>query len=122
MLHKDAGNGPAIDDVRRLRKKLRHWLLETPVIRCSNLEQHFARGAEIWGKLEFLQQTGTFKPRGALSVLLSLNEEQLTAGITAVSAGNHAIAASFAAHVTGASAKVVMMRSASPVRVAACCE
>ena len=57
-----------------------------------------------------------------MSVLLSLGKEQLAAGITAVSAGNHAIAASFAAHAAGATAKVVMMRSASPVRVAACKE
>ena len=120
MLHKGSGNGPAIDEVRRLNKTLRQWLIETPVLHCRNLEQRFATGAEIWGKLEFLQQTGTFKPRGALSVLLSLSDEQRAAGITAVSAGNHAIAASFAAQVTGASAKVVMLRSASPVRVTAC--
>jgi len=119
-MHDDASSAPAIDDVRRLNEQLRQWLIETPVLRCRNLEQRFATGAEIWGKLEFLQHTGTFKPRGALSVLLSLSDEQRAAGITAVSAGNHAIAASFAAQVTGTSAKVVMMRSASPVRVNAC--
>ena len=61
MLHKGSGTGPAIDDVRRLRERLQHWLVETPVMHCRNLEQRFAGGAEIWGKLEFLQQTGTFK-------------------------------------------------------------
>jgi len=120
MLHEASSDRPVIDDVRRLRGQLGRWLIETPVMHCRNLERYLAGGAEIWGKLEFLQQTGTFKPRGALSVMLSLDKEQLEAGITAVSAGNHAIAASFAARAMGTSAKVVMIRSASPIRVEAC--
>jgi threonine dehydratase len=120
MMHDNANEPPSMDEIRRLRGMLRQWLVETPVIHCRNLEHRFADGAEIWGKLEFLQQTGTFKPRGALSVVLSLGRDQLAAGITAVSAGNHAIAAAFAARAVGASAKVVMIRSASPVRIEAC--
>ena len=120
MKHDNANKPPSIDEIRRLREQLSRWLIETPVIHCRNLEQRFGDGAEIWGKLEFLQQTGTFKPRGALSVISSLSEDQLKAGITAVSAGNHAIAAAFAARAMGTSAKVVMMRSASPVRIQAC--
>jgi threonine dehydratase len=87
-----------------------------------NLEQRLGVDVEIWGKLEFLQQTGTFKPRGALANALSLDEDALSRGITTVSAGNHAIAASFAAQAVGTSAKVVMIKTASPVRVALCRE
>lgn len=110
---------PSIAEIRQLQERLGQWLLKTPVVRCRNLEQALDTETEIWGKLEFLQQTGTFKPRGALSVALSLNDTQRAAGITAVSAGNHAIAASFAAQAIGASAKVVMIGSASPARIAA---
>jgi len=110
---------PTIEEVRDLRTMLDPWLLRTPVIRCRNLEHALDTDAEIWGKLEFLQQTGTFKPRGALSVALGLTAAQRTAGITAVSAGNHAIAAAFAARAVGASAKVVMMKTANPARIAA---
>ena len=120
MLSEDLTSGPPIEAVRALRASLRDWILETPVMRCSNLERRYGLNAEVWGKLEFLQQTGTFKPRGALSVILSLDEAQRAAGITAVSAGNHAIAASFAARAVGVSAKVVMIRSASPIRIEAC--
>lgn len=119
-MHDNPVMAPPIDEICRLREELRQWLVETPVVRCRNLEQGVADRAEVWGKLEFLQQTGTFKPRGALSVVLGLAPEQLAAGITAVSAGNHAIAASFAAQAVGTSAKVVMIRSASPVRIEAC--
>jgi threonine dehydratase len=111
---------PAIDAVRLLRDKLSRWLIETPVVRCRNLETVLGGDIEIYGKLEFLQQTGTFKPRGALGTVLSLGADQLANGITAVSAGNHAIAAAFAARAVGTSAKVVMIRSASPIRVEAC--
>ena len=51
--------------------------------------------------------TGTFKARGALTWALSLTPEQKARGITAVSAGNHAIAAAFAAKAVGAPAKIV---------------
>jgi threonine dehydratase len=71
-------------------------------------------------KLELFQYAGTFKPRGALLNMLELDAEQLTAGVTAVSAGNHAIAVAFAARRLGTHAKVVMLASANPFRVAAC--
>jgi len=111
---------PKIEEVRHLQRRLREWLVYTPVIRCRSLEDRLAGDVEIHGKMEFLQQTGTFKPRGALSVMLQLDSEQLKAGVTAVSAGNHAIATAFAAQAVGTSAKVVMTKTASPVRMAAC--
>ena len=111
---------PTIDDVRTLQRRLDQWVLRTPVVRCRNLEARLNCDAEIFGKLEFLQQTGTFKPRGALSNILNTDADKLAAGVTAVSAGNHAIATAFAAQCAGISAKVVMIASASPVRIEAC--
>jgi threonine dehydratase len=113
---------PDIEAVRHLSRRLDRWLVRTPVLRCAGLEQRLGRELCITGKLEFLQRTGTFKPRGALSVLLGLDAEALTAGVTAVSAGNHAVATAFAARAVGTSAKVVMTRSANPARVALCRE
>ncbi|HEX6260050.1 MAG TPA: threonine/serine dehydratase [Woeseiaceae bacterium] len=111
---------PDMEQVSRLRQRLQRWLIQTPVVRCRNLEVRLGNGTSVVAKLEFLQRTGTFKPRGALSVLLGLDEQQLRRGVTAVSAGNHAIATAFAARAIGTSAKVVMLASASPVRVASC--
>lgn len=120
MLSEDHAVPPPIDSVRKLRGSLEQWLVRTPVVRCRNLEQYLGGDVEIWGKLEFLQQTGTFKIRGALASVLALPEKERAAGITAVSAGNHAIAAAFAAKALGTTAKVVMIRTANPARVAAC--
>ena len=111
---------PPIDEVRQLRERLQDWLHPTPVLRCKALERRWGRDIEIYAKMEFLQQTGTFKPRGALATMLGLDAEQLKAGVTAVSAGNHAIATAFAARSLGTTAKVVMIMNASPVRIEAC--
>lgn len=105
-----------------LRASLSRWLVETPVVRCAALESELGAGTEVFVKLEFLQRTGTFKARGALAVLLALSAAERAAGVTAVSAGNHAIAVAFAARALGISAKVVMLRSANPSRVARCRE
>lgn len=119
-LQKLTVSAPNIDDVRALREKLGQWLVVTPVVRCVALEDDLDVDVDIYGKMEFLQQTGTFKPRGALSIVSGLDDGQLATGLTAVSAGNHAIAVAFAAYSIGTSAKVVMTRTASPARVSAC--
>lgn len=90
------------------------------MVRCAAIESAIGGKTLVQAKLEFLQRTGTFKARGALATLHGLNEEQLGAGVTAVSAGNHAIATAFAAQTLRSTAKVVMIRSANPSRIAAC--
>lgn len=114
--------GPDISEIRALRAAIADDIVATPVVRCAALEEVIGGGTEIFGKLEFLQRTGTFKARGALATLRSLSPDQLDAGVTAVSAGNHAIATAFAARAVGASAKVVMIRNANPFRIHACRE
>ena len=113
-------NAPSIDAIRRLRAQLGAQILRTPILRCARLEEHAGGGTRVLGKLEFLQHTGTFKARGALAVVSSLDSQQLEAGVTAVSAGNHAIATAFAARAAGTTAKIVMISTANPARVEAC--
>lgn len=113
---------PSIERIRRLRESLHGDIVHTPLIRCAGIEDELDNGTVVFGKLEFLQRTGTFKARGALSVIRGLDAAQLNAGVTAVSAGNHAIATAYAAKAAGTHARVVMIKTASPVRVAACKE
>ena len=112
--------GPDIKDIRALREELAEATIATPMLRCAAIEQAIGGRTSVQAKLEFLQRTGTFKARGALATLRGLDNAQLEAGVTAVSAGNHAIATAFAAQTLGTTAKVVMTRSANPSRVAAC--
>jgi threonine dehydratase len=113
-------SGPSIDEIRLLRSSLGDDIYRTPILRCAGIEDYLGNAARIFAKLEFLQRTGTFKARGALAALRSLSAEQRAAGVTAVSAGNHAIATAFAAAVTGTSAKVVMLASANEMRMDMC--
>ncbi len=112
--------GPDIAEIRALAERLEDRIVATPVMRCAGIEAAIGGDTRVTAKLEFLQRTGTFKARGALATLFSLSEEQLSLGVTAVSAGNHAIATAFAARATGTTAKVVMIRAANPSRVEAC--
>ncbi len=112
--------GPNIEAISGAREALGDAILRTPVLRCAGLEDLLDNGTIVEGKLEFLQRTGTFKARGALATVRSLAGEQLESGITAVSAGNHAIAAAYAAKAAGTHAKVVMIETANPYRIEAC--
>ena len=99
--------GPDIAEIRALRKAIAGDILLTPVVRCAAIEEVLGNGTEVVAKLEFLQRTGTFKARGALATLRSLSAGQRAAGVTAVSAGNHAIATAFAARALGVSRKTL---------------
>lgn len=113
-------DAPSLAAIRALRDDLASLVYRTPVLRCAAIEDALGGGTRVSAKLEFLQRTGTFKARGALAVLRTLTTEQRSAGVTAVSAGNHAIATAYAAQAMNTTAKVVMIRSANPARVEAC--
>jgi threonine dehydratase len=112
----------ALADIIATRDLIAPHVLRTPVHdwRGREIEALLAPRTRVNLKLELFQQSGTFKARGALSKIMRLSPEELARGVTAVSAGNHAIATAYAASCLGASAKVVMMGSANPARVAAC--
>jgi threonine dehydratase len=99
-------------------------VLTTPVRRIEDdaLAQAVGAATAVWLKEELFQRTGSFKPRGALSVMLDLDAAALARGVTGVSAGNHAISLGYSARRLGTTAKVVMPRSANAFRVELCRE
>ncbi|MES2529999.1 MAG: threonine/serine dehydratase [Pseudomonadota bacterium] len=108
-----------LEDIRATAAALKGAILETPVAPLHGMTvQRLLGDQDIWMKLELFQHTGSFKARGALNVARQLTPEQRERGITAVSAGNHAIAAAFAARKVGVSAKIVVQATANPARVA----
>jgi len=111
---------PTLSEIQFTRRQIDPYIVETPVWHWRNrvILEKVPAGTSVFLKLELFQHTGTFKPRGALSNMLALDDLQLKRGVTAVSAGNHAIGLGYAAGVVGSSAKVVMPRSADPARIA----
>lgn len=57
--------------------------------------------ANIMLKNEHCQRTGSFKIRGALTKLLSLNAQEQSKGVVCASAGNHGIGVALAGQITG---------------------
>jgi threonine dehydratase len=110
---------PTLARIRDARKALGSLIVETPSHhwRDLRLTERLGHDTEVFVKLELLQITGTFKPRGALNVMLNLSKKQLSEGVTAVSAGNHAIAVAYGAKALSTSAKIVMPENANPLRM-----
>lgn len=113
---------PTVEDIRTARERLGERVRETPVWQWQGdaIESAVDKNTQVFLKLELFQYTGTFKARGALLNAMALTEDARKRGVTAVSAGNHAIATAFAARSVGTTAKVVMPKSANPARVALC--
>lgn len=110
----------SLADIDTTAGALAPHLRETPVMSWRDEVITRRCDADVVLKLELFQHAGSFKARGALSVMLGLDAESRARGVTAVSAGNHAIAVSWAARVLGTTAKVVMPKTADPFRVDRC--
>ena len=67
--------------------------------------------AQVYLKLENLQNTGSFKIRGALNKLSTLSPAERRGGVIAASAGNHAQGVARAALQLGIHAIIVMPES-----------
>jgi threonine dehydratase len=116
-MHSEA---PSPDAIRAARARFSDLIVQTPLWRWRGDEIERAAGTQPLLKLELFQHAGSFKPRGALCVMLDLSREALARGVTAVSAGNHAMAVGYAARALGTTAKVVMPGNANPARVEGC--
>ena len=111
---------PTLDEMRETHGKIAPHVVRTPAAQWPGTAVGRLLGPEasVVMKLELFQRTGTFKARGAISVALSLDPADRSKGLTAASAGNHAIAVAWAARKLGVPAKVVMQSAANPFRIA----
>ena len=79
-----------------------------------NTESHYSNilteitGCKVFVKYENKQHTGSFKVRGALNKLLSLNDEDKKNGIIAMSAGNHSQGVAYSAKILGIKSTIIM--------------
>jgi threonine dehydratase len=73
----------------------------------------------LYLKWENRQVTGSFKPRGALNKVLTLQDWERKAGLVAASAGNHGQGVALAGQITGAPVEVFISEHAVPAKVEA---
>lgn len=106
-----------IGDIEAAAERIAGHVLRTPTVPSPGLAAHL--GMPVTLKLELLQRTGSFKLRGAVHKLLSLSDPERSAGVVAVSGGNHATAVADAAGTLGVAATVVMPEYAPSRSIAA---
>ncbi len=104
---------PSISDIASARDRIYPYVRITPVIEV--VVPTPTRDLRVVLKLECLQETGSFKARGAFNSLLQTDSTT----IVACSGGNHGLAVAFAARHLGKRAVIVVPKSAAANKVEA---
>lgn len=111
-------NAPSLKDFKKHRELLAGRVVKTPTDSwvSKTKDSLLGKNTHVFLKREYLQHTGSFKARGALSVMDSFSDSQLENGVVAASGGNHGIAVAYAAQAKGISAKIVVHQCINPYR------
>ena len=96
----------SVEDIVAAAEAIAGEVVRTPTVRFGPLSDLL--GLEVFVKLETLQRTGSFKDRGALFKLKSLSPDEMSRGVIAISAGNHAQGVAYHAQRLGIPATIVM--------------
>jgi len=107
---------PDIAAIRAAADRIATEVRRTPMV----LAEHDKLRLEgrVLLKLECLQVTGSFKPRGAMNTLRSLEPDEIRRGIITASGGNHGLAVAYAGYVAGAPATIFLPTSAPKSKIA----
>jgi threonine dehydratase len=111
----NGGMTVTIDDIRAAAAVVEGQVVDTPCLHSRTLSE--ITGAGIYLKFENHQFTASFKERGALSKLASLDAASARKGVVACSAGNHAQGVAYHAARLGIPAVIVMPRYTPFVKV-----
>lgn len=100
---------PGLKDVFLARKNIEGLVWRTPLVHSPWLSEQ--TGSNVYLKLESLQNTGSFKMRGASNKLSVLTSQEKGRGVIAVSSGNHGRAVSFIAKKMGIKALICVSKA-----------
>ncbi|MBT3237921.1 MAG: threonine/serine dehydratase [Rhodospirillaceae bacterium] len=107
---------PTINDIRAAAKRLDGKARKTPLIESRLLNDRL--GGRLLFKPEMLQNTGSFKFRGAYNFVSSLPHADKPTSIIAYSSGNHAQGVAAAARAFNIPAMIIMPRDAPAIKIA----
>jgi len=115
-------DGPTLEEIVRAARSLAGRIVKTPCVELtsSRIAPLLPGNCHAIMKLELFQNAGSFKARGALLSVDALDDQQRKNGVTAISAGNHALAVAWACRRENVSARIVMLSHADPVRIQGC--
>ena len=95
---------PDIATIRAAKDRIATEVRRTPMVVAEHDKVRLE--GRVLLKLECLQVTGSFKPRGAMNTLRSLAPDEIRRGIITASGGNHGLALAYSGHVAGAPATI----------------
>ena len=95
-----------IKDIEKAQERINGHVIRSPLINAGQLSRNL--GLEILLKPEFLQETGSFKLRGATNVMLSLKPSERAFGVVTASSGNHGPALALAATKLGVNSTICL--------------
>ena len=101
-----AGIDLTMRDIYSARARIAPLVRKTPLVTSPELAE--LTGSKVTLKLENLQETGSFKPRGAANKILSLDPGVRQRGVVTVSSGNHGRALAYIARRLGLRAFVCL--------------
>jgi threonine dehydratase len=104
-------------DVYLARRRIAGVAQRTPLVYAPSLSS--CTGGSVHLKLENIQETGSFKIRGAANRMLSLSSEERARGVITVSSGNHGRAVACVAGRLGIRAVVCVSTRVPANKVAA---
>ncbi len=105
-------------DIVAARARISGAVMNTPCSLSPGLSE--ICGCTIYTKLEYMQETGSFKERGACNAMMLLSPEQRSRGVTAASAGNHALALAYHGRRLDIPVTVVMPMQAPLIKRTRC--
>ena len=104
-----------IQDILKAKKRISPYIIETPLEYSDVLSTEI--GTEIYLKLENLQVSGSFKPRGGLNKILKTKEINPKAEFVAPTAGGHGVGLSYSAKILNSKVHILMPESADSDRL-----
>jgi threonine dehydratase len=104
-----------LKNIQDARKAIAPYIKRTPLVQSQFLSS--SCGCGVYLKLENLQITSSFKPRGVFNKLLHLSADEKSKGIITASAGNHGEAVAFAAQKLNYYARVVVPITTPKVKI-----
>jgi threonine dehydratase len=94
-----------LPEIQAAAERIRPYVRRTPLLELRTTLRR-PLDWDVVLKLESLQVTGSFKPRGALNAMLSLSRAEIAGGVVTASGGNHGLGVAYAARTLGVAATV----------------
>jgi threonine dehydratase len=105
-----------IADVRAAAQRIEGRVRRTPLLPATLAQNPLPGQPTLNLKLECLQVSGSFKARGAMSRLTTLDDEARAKGLITASGGNHGLGVAYAGHAAGVGVTIYLPGNTPPAK------